>query len=119
MRKFIVLMTLFLFLISAGGFCQGLSFSAEHKDPIEPAFQKIHVQPNELVSTPDGTYYIDENCQMTKVKTILGDEDGLYVILIRYQCPLCGRTYSEKEPDDEYGCPIFKRRVNSKIWLDR
>jgi hypothetical protein len=119
MRKFVVLLPLFFFLISTSGFCQGLSFSAEHKNPIEPAFEKVYVQIDQLVSTPNGTYYIDDNDQMTKVKSVLGDEDGLYVILIRYQCPLCGKTYSEKEPDAEYDCPIFKRKINSKIWLDR
>src|SRR5215472_9174852 len=89
---------------------QGLSFPATHKNPIEPAFEKIYVNSSQIVTMPDGKYYFDDNGKSTKAKAVLCDEDGMYVILINYQCPLCGRTYANSVPDDEYGCPIFQRQ---------
>lgn len=99
-------------------FAQGMSFPSDHKHPIEPAFEKIYVQGCQLVTMPDGLYYFDDNGGSTKVKTVLFDEDGMYVIVINYQCPLCGRTYANKVPDDEYGCPIFMRQVHPKVWSE-
>jgi hypothetical protein len=97
-------------------FSQGVSYSSNHKYPVEPAFEKVYVCAHQLVNMPDGLYYYDENGCSTKVKTVLGDENGTYLVLVNYQCSLCGRTHASKTPDEDFGCPLFMKQIHPKIW---
>lgn len=89
---------------------QGASYCSNHKYPLEPAFEKIYIQPNQLINMPNGLYYYDDCGEEIKVNTVLGDEDGTYIVVVNYQCPLCGRTYNTKTPDENYGCPLFEKQ---------
>jgi hypothetical protein len=115
-KKFIF--TLLLLIGAQGLYCQGLTFSSDHKGPIEPAFEKIYVSHDQLVTFADGVYYFAPDGTSVKARTVSFDEDGMFIITINHQCPLCGRCWSETTPDEEYDCPIFKRRVHPKIWAD-
>lgn len=81
-----------------------------------PPFEKIYVTQNQLVTFPDGTYYYDEMGNSTKVKTILCDSRGMYILIVRYQCPSCGRCWEKNKPDEGYECPIFHRQYGPWIW---
>lgn len=87
-----------------------------YKQQCEPAFEKIYVKQCQLCTFYDGTYYFDEEGNSTKVKAVLHDYDGMYIILVKHQCPLCGRCWEGDEPDDEHGCPIFQREVLPSLW---
>lgn len=92
------------------------STHGEYKGEREPPFEKIYVTHADLCTFCDGTYYYDEKGETHKVRTVLHDDQGMYILLIKYQCPLCGLCYDEKEPDGEHGCPIFKRRYTKYVW---
>lgn len=79
-------------------------------------FEKIYISCNQLINMPDGLYYYDQYGHQTKVKTVLGDEDGMYILVVNYECPLCGRKHSNSTPDEGYGCPIFMKEVLPKLW---
>lgn len=112
-----LLIALFLILLPQLTFCQGLRFSSDHKQDKEPAFEKIYVKSSDLVTLPDGTYYYDETGKPIKIRALLHDVDGMYIILVTHQCPLCGKCYS-KEMDEEYDCPIYKLRISPRVWTD-
>jgi hypothetical protein len=87
-----------------------------HRPNSEPPFEKIYVQPYQLVSMPDGLYYYEDSKCPLKVNAVLQDEEGMYIIMVKYQCPLCGRSYRNKYPDDEHACPLFMKAVMPNIW---
>jgi hypothetical protein len=95
---------------------QALMLSPYHKSPIAPAFEKIYIDPQNLVYMPEGLTYFEEDGTRTKVGAVLHDCYGTYILQIEYQCPLCGRTYLNKGPDEEHGCPLFMHKVHPKIW---
>ncbi len=96
---------------------QAMTLDPYHKSPIAPPFEKIYINPNCLVDMPDGLYYYHANGYAEKVRTLRHDCNGFYILRIEYQCPLCGRTYLDKEPDADHGCPLFMRQILPKIWI--
>lgn len=94
----------------------GKTFNDEHKHFTEPPFEKIYVRPDQLCTFENGVYYFDEGGKTRKVRAVLNDCDGTYVIFIKHQCPLCGRSWNNNEPDEGYGCPIFQRRYHPSTW---
>jgi len=98
---------------------QGMTYNDEHKQFREPPFEKIYVRSDQICTFPEGVYYFDDYGNSTKVKGICADYDGLYVILVKYECPLCGRAWDESEPDYDFCCPIFHKRYNNNIWCPR
>lgn len=48
-----------------------------------PPFEKIYVKPGELLCTPYGTYYLSPSGKQEKVRTVLSDCCGCYVIKIQ------------------------------------
>lgn len=115
MQKMFLIFALLIPLLS---YAQGQSYSSDYKGEREPAFEKIYVQRSDLVTMYDGVYFCDPDEGMSKVRAVSADADGLYVIRIRHQCQLCGRCYEGKYLDEEYGCPLFQRRVSSWLWQD-
>lgn len=99
-----------------GLFAQAVTLSDHHKSPLAEVFEKYYIDPSNLIYMPDGLYYCEKDDSMTKVGTLLHDCHGTYVLKVQYQCPLCGRVYTTKEPDDEHGCPLFMYKVHPKIW---
>lgn len=98
---------------------QGLVLPPTYKGETEAAFEKIYIDRSQLVHMPDGVYYYDDNGQEIKVKTLLCDKQGLYILRVCYQCQLCGRTYIDRMPEDEEGCPIYERELMPGIWSKR
>lgn len=88
----------------------------EYKGEIEPPFEKIYVEQSDLCTFCNGTYYYDPSGEPHKINALLYDEQGMYILLIKYQCPLCGLCYNEKNPGGECGCPILKRRYGKYVW---
>ncbi len=117
-KRLFILFTAMWMAWTLSGFCQGLTFPPDHKTPREPAFEKIYVTHDQLVTFADGVYYYAPDGTSCKAHTVSFEEDGMFIITIKHQCPLCGRCWSETTPDEEWGCPIFKRRVHPKIWAD-
>jgi hypothetical protein len=105
---------LFFVLIATGTIFDKVT--AAENAPAEPPFEKVYIKSNQLLTTPEGIYYVNDQNQRRKVKTLLHDTEGLYVIFFTYECPLCGRRYENEIPDDEHGCPILMRQVHPKIW---
>lgn len=117
MRNPVVLLTLlFALLVPQWTLARGENYSSEYKGEREPAFEKIYVQPWQVVTMPDGIYYEDEEEGMVKADRLSADVDGTYVIRITRQCPLCGRCFEGTYLDEEYGCPHFQRNVSSWLW---
>lgn len=117
-KQFYIFIYLLVFALPQMTFGQGQSYSSEHKGPFEPPFEKIYIDPSQLVTMPDGVYYCDEVEGMLKARCVLTDCDGMFVIRVTHQCPLCGRCYEGKFLDEEYGCPIFQRHVHPRVWCD-
>lgn len=99
-----------------GMVAQAVTLPPYHKSPVAPAFEKIYIDPLNLIYMPNGLYYCEEDGILAKVDTVLQDCYGTYVLHIDYQCPLCGRVYTTKEPDDDHGCPLFMHQVHPEIW---
>lgn len=93
-------------------------FTGENSCATEPPFEKFYVSPRQLVTFHDGIYYFDDNGYYTKVKTVLADCNGTYILIVNYQCPVCGRCWADNKPDDGYDCPIFQRKVAPGIWSE-
>lgn len=102
-----------------GLFCQGMVLPPTYKQHKEPAFEKIYVKSWQLITMPDGLYYYDDEGGSCKIKTVLADYDGMYILVVRKQCPLCGRCSSGFETDsDEWDCPIPKPKIHPRVWVD-
>jgi hypothetical protein len=113
----VLFLSLFLLLPLLSS-AQGLNFPSHYKGPTETPFEKIYVERSQIVTLPDGIYYADEEGNLIKAQCLRADCDGSYVIVIKRQCQLCGRCYEGKFLDEEYGCPIFQRKVSSRLWVD-
>jgi hypothetical protein len=94
---------------------QAMTLPLDHRNPAASAFEKIYINPKQLVGMPDGLYYFDKRGYASKVGTVLHDCRGTYVLKIEYQCPLCGRVYLNKAPDEDHGCPLFMEEGRSEI----
>lgn len=116
MRAFFLIFFILLATHPFSGYAQSMSFNDEYKHQDEPAFEKIYVTPDQLCTFSDGVYYFDDEGNSSKVRATLHDLDGLYVLIVKHQCPLCGKAWSTAEPDDGYGCPIYQRRFHPRIW---
>ena len=117
-NNLLFLIFLFILFVPETTFGQGQNYSSDHKGPFEPPFEKIYVDPSQVVTMPDGVYYCDEEKGLLKARCVLSDYDGMYVIRITHQCPCCGRCYEGKFLDEEYGCPLFQRHVHPRVWRD-
>lgn len=73
-----------------------------------PAFEKLYVTPNDVLCTPEGTFYHSPEGEYLKVCSINRDAHGPYVILITRQCPICGRYYNDHTDAIEgYSCEVW------------
>jgi hypothetical protein len=81
-----------------------------------PAFEKIYVNPCQIVTFPDGIYLRHEDGQLEKVRSLSQDCGGSYVLLIKTQCPLCGRCYAGKDCPEGMGCPLYEVEVLPNLW---
>lgn len=73
-----------------------------------PAFEKVYVTREEIISLQDGIYLKKCCGQLEKVRALLEDCDGLYVLFVDTQCPLCGTCYKGKAPAEGMCCPIYE-----------
>ncbi len=105
-----------LMVLPTMGFSQACKLSGRCQRPIEPAFEKLYVCQSQLVYLPDGLYYCNQEGKLNKVRTLLHDCDGMYIIIIRHQCPLCGRSWEFPPDENEFGCPIYQKEVLPDIW---
>lgn len=99
MNKYIWL--LLIIILPCLGYCEDVARP--------PVFERFYVAPNEILSTPYGTFYYSPDGEKIRVSCIGRDAEGTYVVLITRQCPCCGRYYyhaSEKEED--FVCPIWE-----------
>jgi hypothetical protein len=108
----------FLFLMGMPFWIEGQAevLPSNYKGTRVPVFEKIYVRSSQLVHKPDGLYCYDDNDQEIKVKTLLCDKKGTYVLRVRYQCTLCGKTYLDRLPEGEEGCPIYEYEIFPGIW---
>lgn len=83
------------------------AFSQESCSARLPPFEKIYVTQEQLAAFHDGIYFYDQTGQRTKVKTLQTDCQGKYILIVYYQCPLCGRCWPNGKPHEGYCCPIF------------
>lgn len=81
-----------------------------------PAFEKIYISLDQIVCMPDGIYYMHTCGNLEKTRAIMEDSDGLYVLLIETQCPLCGACYKGTAPPEGMGCPIYEIETRPYSW---
>lgn len=86
----------------------------EYESP--PAFEKIYVERNQILSMQDGLYLKHDCGSLVKIRALREDCEGPYVLLIETQCPLCGACYSGKEPPDGLCCPIYDVETRPYQW---
>lgn len=94
-------------------------FSQEWEPPPEwhlPAFEKIYVTPYDILSTPQGTFYINSKGEKEKVRAVRSDWGGTYVIKYKQECPVCGRWYDDYTVQDGFDCPLSQTEVMPHIW---
>src|SRR5262245_56918981 len=65
-----------------------------------PAFEKIYVTPHDILSTPEGTFYVNSSGVKEKIRALRSDWHGTYVIKYQQQCPICGRCYDDHKVQD-------------------
>lgn len=75
----------------------------EQLDP----FEKTYVCPERLMHNCSGTYFLNEHNQWEKVRAVLTDCSGTYVLRIWTQCPSCGTCYRSKMPPEGMSCPLI------------
>lgn len=104
-------------LIFVGFFSLGASgnplFSQEGHPP---PFEKIYVTPSDILSTPEGTFYISPEGKQEKVRAIRSDHQGTYIIKFLRKCPVCERYYSGDTPEEGYDCPLWSSEVLPHLW---
>lgn len=82
-----------------------------------PAFEKIYVTRDVILSMQDGIYLKHSCGNLQKVRCLRHDCEGMYVLLIETQCPLCGACYSGKEPPEGMCCPMFEVQTRQNVWI--
>lgn len=80
------------------------------------AFEKIYVTQDEVVCTPDGIYLKHCDGSLEKVRSILSDCEGMYVLRILTQCPLCGQCYAGKGCPEDRSCPLYDKEIMPGLW---
>lgn len=80
------------------------------------AFEKTYVDCSQLISTPFGTYLRHSNGYEEKVRAVMNDCYGTYVMRVETQCPHCGQCYTEKSPPEGMCCPLYDTEVFPGIW---
>lgn len=110
------------FSLSVGSRLYGIDFPRQDQEfpsqqlPQPTPFEKIYVTPQDVISTPEGTYYVTPDGDMEKVRAVLRDCCGTYIIKIAHICPVCGYACCEKNPPEGYDCPLWKIEVLPHIW---
>jgi hypothetical protein len=91
-------------------YCQEISAQACVKpwcyDQPDP-FEKTYVCPESLMHNSFGTYYLNEFGCWEKVRAVLQDCKGTYVLRIWTQCPHCGTCYRGKLPPEGMSCSVI------------
>jgi hypothetical protein len=82
-----------------------------------PAFEKMYVTNDQIMRTPDGIYLKLCTGETEKVRALLEDNDGLYILRIKTQCCLCGQSYDGKAPPEGYSCPLYDKEVMPYMWI--
>lgn len=119
-----VVYRLFVLALAVCSFHQGYAmqehwtkgFRNEREFEAPPAFEKIYVTREQIVCMQDGTYMRHACGNLEKVRALLEDCEGLYVLLIETQCPLCGVCYKGKAPPEGMGCPIYETETRPYVW---
>lgn len=84
-----------------------------------PPFEKIYVTPSEILMTPEGTFYrspLTGECD--PIRAVRRDCNGLYVLKVWMQCPVCGNYCTGKKPPEGYECPLWEIEAFPHIWVD-
>lgn len=71
------------------------------------AFEKTYVCPESLMHNCEGTFYLNEFGCWEKVRAVLKDWKGTYVLRIWTQCPHCGTCYRGKHPPEGMSCSLI------------
>lgn len=70
-------------------------------------FEKFYVCPESVFHDCDGTYFINEFHCREKVRAVMKDCKGTFVLRIWTQCPYCGTCYRGKHPPEGMSCPLI------------
>jgi hypothetical protein len=97
-----------------GGRVKGFCCEREFEQP--EAFEKMYVQGSQILSMPAGTFLKLDNGDVEQVRALLADFQGMYVLRILTQCPLCGRCYRGKSSPDGYDCPLYDKEILPGLW---
>ena len=79
-------------------------------------FEKIYVDEGKIISTPSGTFVKQYDGTLERVRAVLYDTRGMYVLRIQTQCPQCGRCYDGKTPPADYSCPLYEKEIFPGYW---
>lgn len=109
-----LLSVLLICLFTPEAYGRGFAFQREF-EPVEP-FEKIYVSQDEILCTPFGIFLKHPNGHNEKVRSLLNDFKGTYVLRVKTQCPLCGRCYYGQHPDEGYSCPLYDKEIFPGIW---
>ncbi len=56
-----------------------------------PSLQKIYVQPSQIHITTAGIFFLQSDGELGIACGVFNDVNGVYVLIVRYQCPGCQR----------------------------
>lgn len=110
-RCFIFILSMMAMATPCPGCCNELI-------PAPIPFEKIYVSPHEVLTTPYGSYYRNPCGEYEKVRSVLRDCNGTYVIIVTVQCPICGKWYDGTKPEAGYCCPLDEIQIYPDLWTN-
>ena len=81
------------------------------------AFEKIYVTREQIVCLVSGIYLKHPNGELEKVRSLSEDYEGMFVLRVKTQCPLCGRCYSGKCCPEGMNCPLYDKEILPNWWV--
>lgn len=73
-------------------------------DIFKKPFEKIYVNPSQVLSMPQGFYLKKSNGKLEKVHSISHDCKGTFVLKIYAQCTHCGRVFDGASAPEGLSC---------------
>jgi hypothetical protein len=88
--------------------CFSLHAQTEELSTSHVGFEKIYVQPEQILMTQDGIYFLNNEGHLERTCALLSDSQGLYAIKQYYICPGCGWANDDGKCINTR-CPLFGR----------
>lgn len=83
----------------------------------EEPFKKIYVTYADLVTMPEGVYFVDSTGSKTPVNSVYHDWDGMFIMLV--DKPVPPTPPEESYPAERYQYPNPTPNVHPRVWYNQ